>query len=354
MRTILGFVALIVLLIGGYLATVIVPVSGMLDKYETMLVAQCDRLDIAPGTEDIVIDYETNLAFVSSADRRAWYQDGGSETAPPVKGGIFVVDLDNPTGAIRVSPDSLDDFLPHGIDLWRGEDGKKRLFVVNHPSTGEEIIEIFDVGEGGLLTHLESVSFDEMYSPNDVVAVGPKQFYATNDRRYDEGVLASLEMYFALPLTSIVYFDGVKGRIVQEGMVYANGINQSNNGKAIYVSEVMKRRVSVFERDVETNELTKVKKIKINTAPDNIDVDQSGMLWIGGHPQAMKFAGHAENASAISPSHVVKIDPGSGDYKDVFISLDGEINASSVGAVHDGKLLVGAVFDPHIMVCPLS
>ena len=353
MRSILGFFALIVLLIGGYLASVVVPVSGALDNYQSKLVEQCERLDVAPGTEDIVIDHETNLAFVSSADRRAWYEDGGSEMAAPVKGGIYVVDLEDPTSAVLVSPKSMGDFLPHGIDLWRGEDGKKHLFVVNHPSTGEEIVEIFSVGDEGVLTHFESVSFEEMYSPNDVVAVGPRQFYATNDRRYDEGIMAGIETYFALPLTNVVYFDGVTGRAAAEGMVYANGINQSKNGKAIYVSEVLKRRISVFERDVETNELTRVKRIKLNTAPDNIDVDNSGSLWIGGHPQAFKFANHAKDASAISPSHIVKVDSKTGEYEDIFVSLNGEINASSVGAAHDGKLLVGAVFDPHIMVCPL-
>ena len=58
----------------------------------------------------------------------------------------------------------------------------------------------------GALTHLESVSFAEMHSPNDVVAVGPRQFYATNDRRHEQGIIAQLEAYLALPLTNVVYF----------------------------------------------------------------------------------------------------------------------------------------------------
>jgi len=204
-----------------------------------------------------------------------------------------------------------------------------------------------------VLSHLESVSFEEMYSPNDVVAVGPRQFYATNDRRYDQGFMANVEMYFALPLTSIVYFDGEVGQTIQNRLVYANGINQSPDGETIYVSEVLKRRVSVFHRDVRTNDLSSIKEINLNTAPDNIDVDPSGMLWIGGHPQVLKFESHAKDASEISPSHVIKVDPKTGEYEDVFVSLDGEINASSVGAAYNGKLLVGAVFDQHIMVCPL-
>ena len=38
---------------------------------------------------------------------------------------------------------------------------------------------------------------------------------------------------------------------------------------------------------------------------------------------------------------------------DVLISVNGEINGSSVGAVWANTLIVGAVFDGHVMVCPM-
>ena len=353
MKNILILLVLILIGTAAYIASNVIPISGALDKYETKLVGQCDRLDISPGTEDIAIDHNLGVAFVSAADRRAWFLNGGSEGASVPNGGIFVVDLSDPTSSIKVSPDNLDDFQPHGISLWHGENGARRLFVINHPSTGAEIVEIFDVGPDNILTHVESISFKQMYSPNDVVAVGPRQFYATNDRRYDAGVMASIETYFALPMTSVVYFDGNKGEVAATGLVYANGINVSSDGAKVFVAEVLKRRMTVFDRNEATGDLARNKRIKLNTAPDNIDVDEHGMLWIGGHPQALKFAGHAEDAANISPSHVVRVDPETGDVEDVFVSLDGEINGSSVGAAFDGQLLVGAVFEPHIMVCPL-
>ena len=37
----------------------------------------------------------------------------------------------------------------------------------------------------------------------------------------------------------------------------------------------------------------------------------------------------------------------------MFVSTQGEINGSSVGAVWDNTLIVGAVFDGHVMVCPM-
>lgn len=328
-----------------------IPLSGVFAKLEPVLVDQCRRVDIAPGTEDVTIDPELDVAFISAADRRAWYNETGN-TQTNARNGIYTLSLDGSDTVTRVSPE-VDGFLPHGIYLWRGDDGDKRLFVINHPPGGGEIVEIFKVGEAGALTHLESVSFNAMHSPNDVLAVGPRQFYATNDRGFEKGPMALLESYMALPFSSIVYYDGDKGRIIKKGMYYANGINQSADGKTIYVSEVLKRRVSVFDRDPATGALTKRANLKAGTAPDNIEIGPDGALWIGGHPKIFDFLAHAKDPSAVAPSHAVRLDPATGERTDVFIALDGEINASSVAAANEDTLIIGAVFDGHVMVCPL-
>ena len=353
MRNIFLCVGLAVFIAMTIVASNLVPASGALNNYAPLLVDQCNRLDIAPGTEDIAIDHKRNVAFVGTADRRHWYNHADTDKATE-EDGIYLVDLANPSRARKISPATMSNgFFPHGIDYWESDDGERRLFVVNHPPSGAEIVEIFEVEEDHSLTHIDSVSFDEMYSPNDVVGVGPRQFYATNDRRYDSGFMAPIELYFALPLTDVVFFDGAKGSIVAKGLRYANGVNVSPDGARLYVAEVLKRRLSVFDRDPATNALRKTGHIKLNTSPDNIDVDAQGDLWIGGHPQALKFEPHAKDPASIAPSHVVKVDAKTGETNDVFISLNGEINASSVGAAHENTLLVGAVFDEHIMVCPI-
>ena len=341
-------------LVATWFLTIIAPVAGTFQTLEPKLVDRCERLDVAPGAEDVVIDHERRIAYISAADRRAWFNEGGADSDNKIKGGVYAFDLDDPSTLRLVSPEGLDDFLPHGLDLWRGADGVRRLFVVSHPSTGEEIVEMFDVGEDGLLTHTDSISFDAMYSPNDVVAAGPRSFYATNDRRYEDGLMSAMEIYLALPLTSVVYFDGARGDFAAKGLAYANGVNLSPDGATLYVAEFLKRRISVFDRDASTGAIEKTGVMKVNTGPDNIDVDPDGMLWIGGHSKAFEFVAHAEDPDAIAPSHVVRIDPATGENEDVFVSIDGEINASSVGAAYDGALIVGAVFDGHVMICPLG
>lgn len=352
MRYAVGFIGFLVLALGIYFLSNIIPASGVFANLESTLVDQCRRVDVAPGTEDVTIDPITNLAYISAANRRDWYNETGHEGTAPTNG-IYAFDINDPSTLRRVSPEGFEDFLPHGLSLWRGDDGEQRLFVVNHPTAGGEFIEIFDVAENGALTHLESVSFDAMHSPNDVVGVGPRQFYATNDRGYETGVMASLEAYLALPFASAVYFDGERGRIIQDHLVYANGINKSADGETIYIVEFLKRRIGVYRRDIETGALTHLKNLKVGTGPDNVEVATDGALWVGGHSKVFDFLAHAKDASAIAPSHVVRINPETGESKDVFISINGEINGSSVGAATADTLIVGAVFDGHVMVCPL-
>ena len=352
MRTIL------LILFAGFLAALgwslshSIPLSGAFADLEPKLVDQCRRVDVAPGTEDVTIDPDLNLAFISTADRRGWYNETKSDETNP-QNGIYTLTLDGTDTVTRVSP-KIENFLPHGISLWRGENGEKRLFVVNHPPNGGEIIEIFSVGENAALTHVESVSFPAMHSPNDVLGVGPNTFYATNDRGYEKGLMAWMESYMALPFSSIVYYDGENGRIIRKGMTYANGINQSSDGKTIYVAEIIKRRIAVFDRDPSNDELIWRGALKANTGPDNIEIAPDGAVWVGGHSKIFEFLAHAKNASEIAPSHVVRIDPDSGEHEDIFTSLDGEINGSSVGAANENTLIVGAVFDAHVMVCPLQ
>ena len=65
------------------------------------------------------------------------------------------------------------DFIPHGIDIYTNpETGEHLLFVVNH-GEGKKSVEIFHVDESKLvLRHKRSVQDENIYHPNDVVAVG--------------------------------------------------------------------------------------------------------------------------------------------------------------------------------------
>lgn len=350
MRTVWLGLAVAVAALAGWFLYHFIPASGAFARLEPKLAPDCRRVEIAPGTEDVTIDPDLNLAFVSAADRRVWFNRDGAQPMNP-RNGVYALSLDGSDAVRRVSPE-MDDFHPHGLGLWRGTNGQKRLFVVNHQAEGPEAVEIFDVGPDGGLAHLETVSFEAMRSPNDVLGVGPHQFYATNDQRFQTGPMATLEPYLALPVTDVVYYDGEEGRSVAGGFAYANGVNMSVDGSSVYVADLLKRRIAVFARNAETGALKRLRNLPVHTAPDNIEVSRDGALWVAGHPKIFDFLAHAEDPAAIAPSQVIRLDP-DGASKTVFASLEGELNASSVGAVWDNTLVVGAVFDSHVMVCPM-
>jgi arylesterase/paraoxonase len=345
MRTILIILGVFIVAALARMAWVIIPASGMMAELQPVSPGQCEALTIAPGTEDVTIDPLTSLAYVSTDDRRTGQ-----------RGGIYTFDIHDTSTLRLVSGDAPADFHPHGISLYTGSDGRQRLFAINHiagfdEEGGRNTVEIFDIEPDGMLRHAETVSYDALSSPNDVLAVGPRRFYATNDRAYAHGLMSSLEAYFALPLASVSYFDGESGRIVAGGISYANGINISADGSEVYVSELLARKIRIYRRDALTGALAQTGAWPVPTAPDNIEVDERGDLWTGGHPRVFDFVAHAADPAATAPAHAVRLNPATGETETVLLVLDGTLNASSVAAVRDGVLSGGAVFGDQVLVC---
>ena len=346
MAGLLRLVGLIALAIIGWMVWNIVPASGIVAGLKPKLIDECRAVTVFPGTEDVTIDAELGVAFISADDRRA------TLAGAPVQGGVYALRLDGTDRVSKVSPDSFGEFHPHGLSLWRGEGGRKRLFVINHTLHDGDKVEIFDIGTGGALLHVDTISFPEMTSPNDVLGVGPRSFYVTNDKAFKSGFMSQVEAYLALPLANLAYFDGQDGKVVARGLAYANGINMSADGKSVYATAFLGRQVVVYDRDAESGALTRRKAIGVNTGPDNVEVASDGALWIAGHSKVFDFLKNVKDPSHVAPSHVIRVNPESGAVEDMLIDTGGAINASSAGAVWDDTLIVGSVFDDHVMVCP--
>ena len=349
MKKILIALGGIFLLVTVYIGINITRASGTFITTTPTDNAMCKPVNVFAGTEDVTIDQKTGMVFVSAADRRV------PEGETPAQGGIYAFPIDNPDQIRKVSTDGPADFQPHGISLWSGDRGDgtnvTSLFVINHATTGENHIELFDVEGDGTLTYFESIQFQDLTSPNDILAVGPSSFYATIDRKYKSGLMASLEAYLALPLASVVYFDGFEGFTAVEGLKYANGINMTADGNTVYIAEVLRREIGVYSRTPANGALKFVKSIELDTGPDNIEMDTDGNLLVAGHPYIFDFLKHASDEAAVSPSQVLKINPNSERIDTVFMDNKGLINAASVGAPYGDKIVIGAVFDGHVLVC---
>ena len=359
MRTFLLLVGAVGALLAGYVLY-LANDAGEFKTIANQYPGQCRQIPGMPGSEDITIHPDGGFAYISSDDRRAVISGN------PSPGAIFRYELNTASATpVNLTPDADLQFRPHGISLFVGADGRETLFVVNHP--GESLfgapdggergplhtIEVFDV-QGNTLAHRQTYADAALISPNDVVGVDHDRFYVTNDHGSGPGALRQLEDYLRLPWANVVYFDGNSFAEVADGLSYANGINLSPDGSHLYVAEVSRNRIQVYQRDPASGSLALQQSIDVGFGADNIEIDPvTGDLWIGGHPRLLTFVRHAADADVLSPSQVMRVRPGTSGYTVSTELVDtGElISGASVGAWHSGRLLIGSVFEDHILDC---
>lgn len=324
--------------------------AGQFKSLEPHFEGSCEAVAGIAGGEDITVDQATGVAYISAFDR-ARFARGDAAV-----GTLYSWDLEEEReGPLRLTAGLPFDFRPHGLSLYRGSDGPPRLFVVNHRDEGH-FIEIFELADGEA-RHLESLTDPLLRSPNDVVAVGPRSFYATNDHGNTSQLGRTLEDYLRLERSDVVFFDGDSYRIVAAGIGYANGINVSADGDKIFVAASTGQELRVYDRDGETGDLDLERRIPLATGADNVERDGAGDLWIGAHPQMLKFVRHAADPSLPAPSQVLRVAAAAGPeprVDEIFLSLGEDLSASSVAAVYGKTLLIGPVLDDHILSCRMG
>ena len=321
------------------------------DKIEDRFAGSCSPVTGIAGPEDIQIDTATRRAFVSSLDRRAL------RSGEAVRGAVFSVNVDDPldrsgwrdrTGGIPA------EFEPHGLHFYEGE-GVRRLFVVNGANSA---VELFDVTPEGDLTHLETFTERRLTSPNDVVAVGPRSFYVSNDVEPGRNsMLGKLHFLGRAASGSVYYFNGVAWRLAAEGLRYANGVNVSPDGSRFYVAETSGGVVSIYQRDTETGALKDAGGIMLDAAPDNINVDETGILWIAAMPKPLTLPAHNRSEENRAPSQIWSYadSPGATTEPAAVYTNAGEAISAATSAAHlDGKLLIGALLDERYLLCDLG
>ncbi|MGB6085969.1 SMP-30/gluconolactonase/LRE family protein [Parvibaculum sp.] len=353
--TIAGFVALALVVIVSVLGWRFLSAAGYFTGIRQEIAATCRAIPAVPGPEDIQIDHERKLAFISGYDRRA--VSAGAPGSDAIRGGIYVIDLSEPQEdwSLRpVTPNVPARFRPHGISLYKDENGVNRLFAVNHPAGGPETVEIFDIEEDGTLTHVHSVTSDAFISLNDVVAVGPESFYATNDHGTRNPLGQLLGDFTLMRNSTIVYFDGEKADVVADKVLYANGINVSEDGRLVYVASALGMSVYIYERDIETGKLLLQGAVRLGTGVDNIDIQPDGTLLIGAHPNIIAFLSHASDPEKHSPSQVVRLEPKEKRAGTIYLNFGEEISGISVAAGYGDVMLLGQVFEPEVLVCSQS
>ncbi len=308
----------------------------------------CVKVQNVPGPEDIAIDNSTGTAFVSSFNRREFMK------GRLIQGAIFSYNLEGKPVLKNLTSALKFDFYPHGISFFAAPDGKKYLFAINHRKE-KNCVEIFEFKNSALI-HTETVTGDLMISPNDIAAVGPRQFYFTNDHGSKSEFSRTIEDYLQLPRSNVVFFDGKQLRVAAGGFRLANGIWAAKDGKRLYVATTTGRKFYEYLRS-DDGSLTRVSESDMDSGCDNIDVDAGGTIRLASHPKLLTFVKHAENESNISPSQILEIfKDGKSGYtcREAYLDSGKEISAASVASAYKNRILMGAVFENFFLDCTMK
>lgn len=312
------------------------------NKVERAFAGQCEPVSGIAGPEDIQIDAARKRAFISSLDRRAG----------AARGAIHIFDLDDPlaAGGWRDRTNGAPEiFQPLGLDYF--EDGEvQRLFVVNAANAA---VEMFDVRENGDLMHLETFAERRLNSPNNVVAVGRRSFYVTNDVKPGRNTpLASLHFLLRTGSGEVLYTDGKVWRVAADGLRFANGIDISRDMQRLYVAETAGAAIRVYDRDGETGSLATAQMIKLDASPDNISIDEEGVLWAASLPKPLMVPRLATHPDARAPSAIWRIRDGQAP-QSVYRDNGDELSASTTVAHLGDTLLIGALMEDKFLLCQL-
>jgi arylesterase/paraoxonase len=342
-------VLVVLLVVAGFLLQ-LVHAAGQFKTLDPHFAGACAPVAGLMGPEDVTIHPRTGVAYVSAYDRRAAFAGGDA------RGALYAYDLTVAAPRLKnLTPSADPSFAPHGISLLPGDGGGGALYAINHAG-GRHTIEVYDLAGAGLV-HRETLSDPLLVTPNDLVALGRARLYVTNDHANPRGLGRTLEDYLRRQISTVVHYDGERWEVAASGIRYPNGVNASPDGGTLYVASSSGREVLRFQIDPVSGHLVERSAIAAGSGVDNIELDAAGDLWIGAHPKLLTFVQHAGDASVLSPSQVLRVRaPGSDApaVEEVFLSLGADLSGSSVGAVWRDRLLIGAVFDAHLLDCRMS
>ncbi|XP_061197023.1 serum paraoxonase/arylesterase 1-like [Saccostrea echinata] len=278
---------------------------------------------------------------------------------PGSRGKLLFTDFLDPTHAVRElqiqGNINVSEAHFHGLSLWLNkEKGTMTIAVVNHPTSGQDTIEFFNFDEKKqTLIHTKTVKDPLFSSLNDIVLVQENQFYVTCSQKWTR-----LELFLHIKMGEVLFYDGIKVKVVAGGHLFANGINVSPDQRFVYVAELLEKKISVYERKSDNSIELKQSKY-LDTGVSNIEVDpHTGDLWVGAHPRISTLVSYMwkEGQGMVSPSQVLKIKAENGileDVIEVYLDDGGELTASSVAAFFKNRLIIGSLAS-NLLLCDVK
>lgn len=328
--------------------------AGEFREFDARFPGSCSTITLAGSAEDVQIDRPRGIAYLSILDRAA------GTPSSEITGSVMLLDLNleqpAPRAAFAWDPPN---FHPHGLSLLTRAGQPHRLFAISHWPDGSHAVEVAEES-GGAFFPKETLRDAAFVNPNALVAVGAREFYLVNSTDAPADSPRLREFLLRQGRGNLVYFDGRHARVLEQGLGFPAGIAASPDGSRLYVGEALFKRLRIYRRDPANGAVTLEETVDLGTAPDNIDVDADGLVWIAAHPKLFAFLRHAREPARRAPTQVLLFDPRrpkpAADAHDArLIQVYGNdgagISAGSVAAHWRSEMIIGAVFDPKVLIC---
>lgn len=342
------FLALtVILLVIAVPAFEVLRFGGAFRVVEPEFDGKCRDISLAGSSEDMQIDRERGVAYLSLLDRDT---RNAGETG---NGTVMLLDLNiagpAPRAAMSHDPQG---FRPHGLSLLKQPGQPARMFAISHPANGIHTVEISEQDTGGGFVPRETVRDPTFVHPNAVAAVGPKQFYLVNDRPSQGKWRERLDLLTRSGKATLVFHDGVKARVLVDDLAWPAGLAVSPDGTHLYVGEALAKALRVYRRQAD-GALVLERTVTLDASPDNLDVDADGVVWIAAHPRLLRFLAHVRDPRERAPTQVLRFDPRQPDAGAVQVFADdgARISAGTVAAHWRDEFLIGALLDKKVLIC---
>ncbi|KAJ2726683.1 hypothetical protein GGI07_000406 [Coemansia sp. Benny D115] len=258
------------------------------------------------------------------------------------------------------------DLRVHGFDIyWDPQDQDDMTFMIVNHQLEHAAISIFSHRRGSdYMTHVETVRSSLLQSPNDVVAVSKREFYATNDMKYYKGPLREISLYLRLANGHLVHRneDGVFS-IAANSIAYPNGI--AMNGDLIYVASCTDPSIQVYRRHKNGSLDYQGRTFYWDTIPDNLHVDPSTRqiysTTFTKHAETHKyFKSPSLNTTTTAGTKLLRFTPRSGsvhefDVENLLIDSGTLVPTATIAVVQRRnsieRLLMGCVMCNFIVAC---
>lgn len=223
----------------------------------------CRPMTALEGMGDIALDSLGNMLFLAGGD------------------GISALSLADPKAAPQRLKGTPSDFHPRAISLYRGPDGTS-LMAINAKSDGRLAVDIFTVTyESGAprLAFASAIEGGLLTSGSDIAAVAPNRFYLSNSFGSQSDVMRSVEKALVLPLSNILYFDGMAFRVAVDRVALPSAVAVRRD--QIYAASGGERRLLAFNRDPFRGTLTELASLQLPIRADKIVADGDSLLVAG-------------------------------------------------------------------------